>query len=77
MKSATRAPAAGTAASASVEMATSDTASPVLQHVHVCWHKHRASFDKLRMRKDFGGTKTGPHPELVEGRTAFIPAYGQ
>jgi hypothetical protein len=33
-----------------------------------------ASFDKLRMRENFGGTKKSPHPELVEGRTSPIPA---
>ncbi len=32
-----------------------------------------ASFDKLRMRNDFRGTKKEPHPELAEGRTAAIP----
>ena len=32
-----------------------------------------ASFDKLRMRKDFGGTKKSPHPEPVEGRTLLMP----
>ncbi|MGE0119738.1 MAG: hypothetical protein AB7S71_11295 [Dongiaceae bacterium] len=32
-----------------------------------------ASFDKLRMRDDFHGTKKNPHPELVEGRAALIP----
>jgi hypothetical protein len=32
-----------------------------------------ASFDKLRMRENFGGTKKSPHPELVEGRTLLIP----
>jgi hypothetical protein len=37
-------------------------------------HDASASFDKLRKREDFGGTKKVPHPELVEGRTLFIPA---
>src|SRR5882672_3064694 len=37
-------------------------------------HGRGASFDKLRMRQNLGGTKEGPHPELVEGRTALIPA---
>jgi len=37
-------------------------------------HHRPASFDKLRMREDFGGTKIDPHPELVEGRTVLIPA---
>ena len=32
-----------------------------------------ASFDKLRMRDNLGGTKKNPHPELVEGRTSPIP----
>ncbi|MGE0119154.1 MAG: DNA ligase D [Dongiaceae bacterium] len=32
-----------------------------------------ASFDKLRMRENSGGTKKAPHPELVEGRTAPVP----
>ena len=32
-----------------------------------------ASFDRLRMSDNFCGTKKGPHPELVEGRTALIP----
>jgi cobalt-precorrin 5A hydrolase / precorrin-3B C17-methyltransferase len=32
-----------------------------------------ASFDKLRMREDLGGTKKDPHPELVEGRTSPVP----
>jgi len=36
-----------------------------------------ASFDKLRMRGDFGGTKKAPHPELVEGRTKLIQASRQ
>src|SRR5262247_4806978 len=31
---------------------------------------HHASFDKLRMRDFLRATKTNPHPELVEGRTA-------
>src|SRR5215831_10414929 len=31
-------------------------------------HDHPASFDKLRTRGRVGGTKTPPHPELVEGR---------
>ena len=30
---------------------------------------HPASFDKLTLRGNPGGTKTDPHPELVEGRT--------
>jgi hypothetical protein len=38
-------------------------------------HGRRASFDKLRMRSNFGGTKKIPHPELVEGRTASIQAF--
>src|SRR5215475_1965849 len=33
-----------------------------------------ASFDKLRMRGSLDGTKKGPHPELVEGRTTLISA---
>ena len=36
-------------------------------------HERSASFDKLRMRSVLGGVKKGPHPELVEGRTASIP----
>jgi hypothetical protein len=32
-----------------------------------------ASFDRLGMREDFGGTKKAPHPEPVEGRTLLIP----
>src|SRR4030095_11918190 len=74
MKSATRAPVpCASAPTASVEMATSDTATLVLvQCVH--WHHYRASFDKLRIRSDLGGTKKEPHPELVEGRPAAIPA---
>ena len=36
--------------------------------------EHPASFDKLRMRDNRGGTKNDPHPELVEGRTTPIPA---
>jgi cobalt-precorrin 5A hydrolase/precorrin-3B C17-methyltransferase len=32
-----------------------------------------ASFDKLRMRDNLGGTKKDPHPELVEGRTSPVP----
>jgi hypothetical protein len=32
----------------------------------------RASFDRLRMRSNLGGTKKDPHPEPVEGRTAVI-----
>jgi CO/xanthine dehydrogenase Mo-binding subunit/aerobic-type carbon monoxide dehydrogenase small subunit (CoxS/CutS family) len=39
-------------------------------------HQRPASFDKLRMRGNLGGTKKGPHPELVEGRTSPIPAVG-
>src|SRR5215470_468163 len=35
-------------------------------------HDSGASFDKLRMRATFGGAKTLPHPELVEGRTVPI-----
>jgi hypothetical protein len=35
-------------------------------------HAHPASFDKLRMRKNLGGTKNPPHPELVEGRTVLV-----
>src|SRR5262245_101 len=33
-----------------------------------------ASFDRLRMRENLSGTKKSPHPELVEGRIALIPA---
>ena len=40
-------------------------------------HDHPASFDKLRMRDNLGGTKKHPHPELVEGRTAPIPVSGK
>jgi hypothetical protein len=35
-------------------------------------HAHPASFDKLRMRKNLGGKKNPPHPELVEGRTVLV-----
>jgi hypothetical protein len=35
-------------------------------------HARRASFDRLRMRGSFGGTKSGPHAEPVEARTALI-----
>jgi hypothetical protein len=35
-------------------------------------HEHPASFDKLRMRGNLGGTKKAPHPELVEGRTTIL-----
>jgi hypothetical protein len=37
-------------------------------------HEHHASFDKLRMRDNLSGRKKDPHPELVEGCTALIPA---
>jgi xanthine dehydrogenase iron-sulfur cluster and FAD-binding subunit A len=36
------------------------------------WHGQPASFDKLRMRVNLGGTTNVPHPELVEGRSALI-----
>jgi hypothetical protein len=36
-------------------------------------HDGSASFDKLRMRGNLGGTKKSPHPEPVEGRTSPIP----
>ncbi|MGH6927226.1 MAG: 2Fe-2S iron-sulfur cluster-binding protein, partial [Dongiaceae bacterium] len=39
-------------------------------------HQQPASFDKLRMRGNPGGTKKSPHPELVEGCTSPIPAVG-
>jgi hypothetical protein len=37
-------------------------------------HDHGASFDKLRMRNSFCGTKKKPHPELVEGRNDVDPS---
>src|SRR6185295_5495407 len=39
-------------------------------------HANPASFDRLRMRTNFGGTKKDPHPELVEGRTVLIQGIG-
>jgi hypothetical protein len=36
-------------------------------------HEQGASFDKLRMRKNLGGMKKEPHPELVEGRSDADP----
>src|SRR6185312_14827043 len=35
-------------------------------------HGKPVSFDKLRMRRNLGGTKKDPHPELVEGRALPI-----
>jgi hypothetical protein len=43
--------------------------------VYIGWPDRRASFDKLRMRRNLGGTKKDPHPDLVEGRTVLIPAW--
>jgi hypothetical protein len=42
----------------------------------VLLHEKHASFDKLRMRGSFSGTKKDPHPELVEGRTLLILGAG-
>src|SRR5882724_2116519 len=41
--------------------------------IHTSLQDRPASFDKLRMRENLGGTKKDPHPELVEGRTSPIP----
>src|SRR6185312_4863537 len=41
--------------------------------IHTSLQNHPASFDKLRMRGNLGGTKKSPHPELVEGRMLAIP----
>jgi len=38
----------------------------------VDWDKRRACFDKLSMRFFLNAMKILPHPELVEGRTAFV-----
>jgi hypothetical protein len=40
-------------------------------------HDQGASFDMLTMRGNPTGTKKDPHPQLVEGRTAPIPATGR
>ncbi|MSP87761.1 MAG: cyclic nucleotide-binding domain-containing protein [Alphaproteobacteria bacterium] len=45
-----------------------------LETTHIRWHDRGASFDKLRMRVAHRGTKIVPQSELVEGRTALIPA---
>src|SRR5919201_1425549 len=37
--------------------------------------QHCACFDKLSMREARSGRKNSPQPELVEGRTALIPAF--
>jgi len=34
---------------------------------------HPAAFDRLRLRRNLGGSKIDPHPELVEGRTPPNP----
>src|SRR5882724_2565088 len=36
------------------------------------WQEPRASFDRLRMRGNFGGTRKDPHAELVEARNARV-----
>jgi hypothetical protein len=38
--------------------------------------KRRACFDKLSMRFFLNATKSLPHPEPVEGRTAFVQHAG-
>jgi hypothetical protein len=35
--------------------------------------RRRAAFDKLRLRCFLRAMKVSPHPELVEGRTVFMP----
>src|SRR5882672_11204601 len=51
------------------------TPAKALSYAHISrLHDHPASFDKLRMRGNLGGTKKNPHPEPVEGRTQSIQA---
>jgi len=38
-------------------------------------HDDSASFDRLRMKGNLGGTKEEPHPEPVEGRRLQIQAF--
>jgi hypothetical protein len=41
------------------------------------WDRHGACFDKLGMRLFLNAAKIVPHPESVEGRTAFVQRFGR
>jgi len=71
-KAVTAALLAGDAADLTIEAAEADCAW-LRATARDGLHDHPASFDKLRMRNDLGGTKKSPHPELVEGRASPAP----